>query len=149
MSQLVRLASGAETCRGREEREPGDRQPEQRADDLEADDVRDRRRRQEGHADSVRESRRSRILERAFADEGLYELEVRQAREAIATAERKTDGELRSEQREQPPPAEEHREPGKQADHELIEPRRAGINHVEIAVRIRESLRLSLHFVKY
>ena len=45
------------------------------------------------------------VLELALAEDGLHELEVRQARQAVPATERQPDDELEREQREEPRPA--------------------------------------------
>src|SRR5205085_1843394 len=86
-----------------------------------------------------------RVLERPLAEARLDELEVREAGEAEPPPEGEPDDELRGEDAEQPPPAGRDGERGEQADRRLVEPRRAGVEHVEVAIGVGESL----HFRKY
>ena len=102
-----------------------------------------------GGTDEVREPGRPGVLELTLADDGLHELEVRETRQAVAAAEGEADRELRREKREQPPPAEGDRAGREDADDGLVEPRRPRVDHVQVAVRIGEPLRVPLHFGKY
>ena len=149
VAELVRLAARAEPRRGGEERESRDEDSEDGAEGLEPGDVGEEGRRQEGGADHVREPRRPCVLEDALAEDGLHELEVRQARQAVAAAEREADDELDREQREEPRPAGDDRRQRERSDDDLIEARCARVDDVEIPVRIRSPLRPSLHFGKY
>ena len=80
-----------------------------------------------------------------FAEPGLHELEVGEARQAEAPAERQPDDQLGPEQAEQPPPAGRDREHGQDADRRLVEPGSARVDHVEIAIWVGSPL----HFPKY
>ena len=57
--------------------------------------------------------------------------------------------ELERKEREQPPPACQDRGRGQHSDHDLIEPRGARIDDVEVAIRVCEPVSASLHFGKY
>ena len=78
----------------------------------------------------------------ALAEARLDELEVREAREAVPAAERQPDDELEREQREQPPPAGDDCDSREHSDDDLVEARRARVDDVEVAVRVREPWRL-------
>ena len=82
-------------------------------------------------------------------ERGLDELEVREARQAVAPSEREADDELQREQPEEPRPSRDDRDERERADDDLVEARRARVDDVEVAVGIREPLKLSLHFGKY
>ena len=111
--------------------------------------IRDGRPAQERRSDHVREARRARVLQRALSETRLNQLEVRETGEAVAPPEGEADDELEREQAEQPPPSREDCECSERPDDDLVEARRARVDHVEVAVRIREPLQPSLHFVKY
>ena len=72
---------------------------------------------------------RPRVLERAFAEPRLDELEIREAGETPAAAEREPDDELQRQHGEQPPRADGDRDEREQPDRRLIEARRAGVDH--------------------
>src|SRR5439155_19652881 len=144
-AQLVRLAAGAEARRRGQERERGDGSAEHGAERGETGCVRDGRRREEHGSDEIREARRPRVLQRAFAEQGLHELEVGEGRQAEAPAERQPDDQLGPEQAEQPPPAGRDREHGQDADRRLVEPGSARVDHVEVAIWVGRPL----HFPKY
>ena len=65
---------------------------------------------EEREADHVREPRRAAVLERPLAESRLQHLEVEDACEAPASPEGEAERELEREQREQQPPARQHRE---------------------------------------
>src|SRR4029079_6375957 len=79
---------------------------------------------------------RARVLERPLADPGLHELEVDDARDAPAPAERQPDDELEREQAEDRPPAGHGRDQRQHADRELVGPRRTPVDHVEVVVGV-------------
>ena len=116
VADLVRRAPGAEARRGGEQREARDEQPEPRAERLEPGRVGERRGREDDEADHVREAGRARVLEAPLAEPRLDQLEVRDAGEAPAAAERQPERELQREQREQPPPARRDGEERDEAD---------------------------------
>jgi hypothetical protein len=87
-------------------------------------------------ADHVGEARRARVFDRPLADQGLYQLEVGEAREAPASAECEADRELRRQEREQRPPAGEERGERQRPDHGLVEARRPRVDDVEVAVGV-------------
>src|SRR5581483_1271643 len=119
-AQLVGLAAGAEAGDRREQRERGDQQGEDHADHRRTGGVRDRGSAEEDDADDVREARRAGVLERALAEARLDQLEVREARQAEAAAERQANEELQREQRQQPPPARRDRDNRHDADQRLV-----------------------------
>ena len=139
VAELVGAAAGAEARRSGQQRKRGHEEPERRSDRLEPDRVRDRGRRQDDEPDEVREPRRSRVLEPALAEARLDHLEVGDAREAPAAAEREAERELEREQREQPPPAGEHGGERDDADDGLVDARRALVDHLRVAVRVSAS----------
>src|SRR5439155_8768941 len=85
------------------------------------------------------------VLERPLAEARLHELEVDDAGEAEPPPEGEPDDELRGEDAEQPPPAGRDREYRQQADRGLVEPRRPGVDDVEVAIGVGPPL----HFGKY
>ena len=86
--ELVRLAAGAEAGHRGEQRERGDEQRRaRRRRSPSPARVGDRRGGEHDEADDVRGARRARVLERAFAEARLDQLEVRDARQAVAAAE--------------------------------------------------------------
>ena len=97
--ELVRLAARAEAGGGSEQRERRDEQAERGAEDRRAERVRDRGGGEHGEPDDVRGARRPRVLELALAEARLDELEVGEARQAPAAAERQPERELEREQR--------------------------------------------------
>jgi hypothetical protein len=76
----------------------------------------------------------------------LHELEVGEAREAVAPPEHQADGELKREDGEQRPPAGQDGDERKQPDGRLVEPRSTPVDDVEVPVRVGRAY--SLHFVK-
>ncbi len=68
----------------------------------------------------------------------LDELEVREAREAVAAAERETDDELSARSASSHHQPVDDRERERAPDDRLVEPRSARVDHVEVAVRIGE-----------
>src|SRR4029078_11588787 len=100
-------------------------------------------------ADHVREPRRTRVFECALTDVRLHELEVGEAWQAVASAERQTDDQLEREHTEEPRPAGHHGDERERPDDDLVEARRAGIEDVEVSVGVRAPLGSSLHFGKY
>ncbi len=98
--------------------------------------VGDGREREDGEADDVRGARRARVLERPFAEPRLDQLEVGEARQAPAPAERQAERELERQEREQPPPAGDDGDERERSDHRLVEPWRARVDHGQVAVRI-------------
>ena len=149
MSELVGLAPGAESRRRGQQRERGNENAETGAERIEPGEIRDERRREEDRADHVRESGRPRVLERPLTDQRLHEFEIREAGQAVAPPERQPDDELQSQQTEEPGQPGDDRDERERSDDDLVEARRARVDHVEIAVRISESHSLSLHFGKY
>src|SRR6185369_7814984 len=97
ITDLERLAPRAETGRGREQRECRNQERQPGRDHVETEYEGGERCAQEHRADHVREARGTRVLDRPLADERLHELEVAEAREAVAAAERQTDDELEGE----------------------------------------------------
>ena len=61
------------------------------------------------------------------------------AGQAVAAPEAEPDRELEREEREQPPPAGGEREEGDEADDGLVRARAAGVDHVEVAVRVGDA----------
>ncbi len=137
--ELVRLAAGAEAGHRGEERERRDERAEGEAEHGQAGRVRERRGAEDDEADGVREARRPRVLERALAVPRLQHLEPEQAGQAVAAPEAEPDRELEREEREQPPPAGGEREEGDEADDGLVRARAAGVDHVEVAVRVGDA----------
>ena len=116
-AELVRLAAGAEAGDRGEQRERGDEQAERDPERREPGGVGERGRGEHGEADHVRDARRARVLERPLAEARLDQLEVGEARQAPAAAEREPERELEREQREQPPPAGRDRDDREHPDH--------------------------------
>ena len=73
---------------------------------------------------------RARVLELPFAETRLDQLEVDEARDAPAAPERQREPKLDRDQREQQPPAREHRDGREDPDDRLVEARRAGVDHL-------------------
>ena len=148
VADLVRRAARAEARRRGEERERGDEQAERRPHGREARGVGQRRRGQHRQADHVREARRPGVLEASLAEPRLDQLEVGDAREAPAAAERQPEGELQRQEREEPPPARHDAEQRDEADDDLVHARGALVDQLRVAVGIGPARR-SLHFGKY
>jgi glyoxylate reductase len=144
--RAVGLASGADSCRRRREREGRDEQAERPTKNVESQSKSEGRGAEKRDADLVREAGRPRILHRALAHPRLDELEVGEAGEAPATPERQSGQELRRENGEQRPPAREQGEERERSDHSLVEARCVRVDHVQVAIWIgRPGL---LHFGK-
>jgi hypothetical protein len=94
------------------------------------------RRAQEHEADHVGEAGRAGVLQRALADPGLDQLEVRQARQAEPAPERQPDRQLQRQQTKQPGLAGDHGDQRQRADHGLIRARGVGVDHLQIAVGV-------------
>ena len=139
-AELVRLAARAEPGHGGEQRQRGDDRAEHDAGERQPDRVGERRRGQEDRADDVREAGRARVLERPLAEARLHELEVGDARQAVAASEDEADDQLRAEEREQEPPAGEHGDERQDPDRRLVEARRPRVDHVGVAVRVGAAL---------
>ena len=107
---------------------------------LEAGGEGEARRGQDDGPDDVRGPGRPRVLERPFAQPWLDELEVGEAREAPAAAERQPDDELQREHGEQPPRADGDRDEREDPDRRLVEARRAGVDHRRVDVWIGRAL---------
>jgi hypothetical protein len=133
----VHLAPDAEPGRRGEERERRHDPAEDDAGRREAGGVGDARGGQEGDPDHVREARRARVLDRTLAQPGLDELEVQEAREAIPAAEGQADRQLQRDRGEEAPGPGEDREERQRPDDRLIGPRRAGVDDLGVAVRMR------------
>ena len=140
MSELVRLAPCTESRRRSQQREDDDQDAETRAE-------RGRARRGTSQKAAARKLAPTMFANRggrassswSLAEERLHELEVREARKAVAAPERQTDDELQRQQAEEPRPAGDDRDERERSDDDLVEARRAGVDDVEVAVRIRES----------
>ena len=124
-AKLVHLAADAQAGRRGEQRERGDDQAEAPAESGQAGKMRERRAAQEHDADLIREARRPAVLDRAFAEARLDDVEIEQARKAVAPAEPQPDGELRGEQRQDRPPPGHERDERERPDDRLVRPRRA------------------------
>ena len=135
-AQPVDLAAGAEPGHRGEQCERRHQQGERPAQRVEAGRVGGGGQGQDDQADRVREPRRAGVLELALAEPRLDELEVGDAGQAPAPAEREPQRELEREQAEQRPPAGQDRDQREGADRGLVEPRRAGVDHVQIAVGV-------------
>jgi glyoxylate reductase len=141
----VELAAGAEAGGRGEERERRDEQAERPPQTVEASPVGRGRGAQNDGTDRVGEARRAGVLDGPLPEEGLHEFEVGKAGEAPAPAQREPDEKLRREQGQERPPAGAEGDEREQADRRLVEPGRASIDHVEVAIGLSCSL---LHFVK-
>src|SRR5262249_18924007 len=149
VAELVHRAPRAEAGDRREKSQGGDDAAENDSDRIGAGEVRDAGCRQEPAADEVREARRARVLERSLAEPWLDHLEVEEARQAIAPAERQPDRKLGGEEDEQPPWADCDRHEREAADHRLVGPRRTLVDHRRVPVRVGRTLHDSLHLGKY
>ena len=138
MPELVGLTSGAEAGRGCDHGQHCDEPAQRGSEHFDAGEVGDGRSGQTCRADHVREARGSRVLERALTEDRLNQLEVRQTREAVPTAEGQPDDKLHCEQRKQQPPAGKDREGREHSYDDLVETRRPRVDDIEVAVWICE-----------
>src|SRR5262249_30256963 len=117
----------------------------------ETENVRECGRREEHGADEICEPRGTRVLERPFTENALDELEVGEAGKAVAPSECQPDHQLKREEGQGPPPAEQNSDEREGPDDNLVEPGRPRVDDVEVAVGIRAAngCSSSLHFVKY
>src|SRR6266508_6749511 len=111
-AQLVRLAAAAEPRRRSDQRKRGDDSAEHGAEGGETRCIGDGCGHEEDSPDEIREARRTGVLQWPLADTRLHELEVSEARQAEAPAERQPDEQLHSKHAEQPPPTGCERERG-------------------------------------
>src|SRR6185503_20389776 len=87
---------------------------------------------EEDDADRVRETWRTAVLDRPFAEARLEHVEEEEARKAPASTETQSDRELQGEEPEDRPPASEERHQRQDADDRLIRARRARVDHVGV-----------------
>ena len=92
------------------------------------------------------ETRRPRVLHGPFAEARLHELEVGEARQAVAPTEGEADRQLCGQEPEDEPPAREHGDECEHADGRLVEARRPRVDDIEVPVRIGSPP--TLHFLK-
>ena len=143
-ADAVELAAGAQARGGGEQGEAGHQQSERPAECRQPGRVRDGRRAEDDDADHVREARRPGVLDRPLAEARLHELEVGEAREAVPPAEGEADRELEREDGQEGPPARDHGHQSEQPDRRLVEARPARVDDVEVAVRIGRASTLHL-----
>ena len=98
-AELVRLAAGAEAGGGGEERQRRNEKAERCSEPRDACGIRCGGGREHDEPDDIRRPRRARVLERALAEARLQHLEVEDAREADAAADRQSKSKLQREQR--------------------------------------------------
>ena len=125
----------------REQREHRDEPAERGAERLRPSQVRERRGREHCQADHVREARRARVLQRSLAEPRLQHLEVEEAGQAPAAAEREAERELEREQREQPPRPDGDPDQCDQPDDRLVRPR----PRASITSRVAVGIGCALH----
>ena len=94
----------------------------------------------------VGESWRSRVLNLAFSQAWLNDLEIEQARKAPPPAQEEPKDQLQAHHARDPPPATDQRSQAGKRDDGLIDPRGTGIDDITIPVRVSRPGRGVFHY---